>query len=82
MDGNRQAITVTELNEYVRQLIDGDPALQHVTVKGEISNFVNHYKTGHFYLSLKDEGAAAVPAVKDEVIALCEKYPIYENDIL
>ena len=57
MDGNRQAITVTELNEYVRQLIDGDPALQHVTVKGEISNFVNHYKTGHFYLSLKDEGA-------------------------
>ena len=53
---NRQAITVTQLNEYVKTKLETDPMLNRVLVKGEISNFVNHYKTGHFYLSLKDEG--------------------------
>lgn len=53
----RQALTVTGLNEYIKGKLEGDPLLCRVLVKGEISNFVNHYKTGHFYLSLKDEGA-------------------------
>ncbi len=53
---NRQAITVTQLNEYIKTKLESDPMLNRVLVKGEISNFVNHYKTGHFYLSLKDEG--------------------------
>lgn len=53
---NRQAITVTALNEYIKGKLENDPLLTRVLVKGEISNFVNHYKTGHFYLSLKDEG--------------------------
>ena len=53
---HRQALTVTGLNEYIKGKLDTDPLLSSVTVKGEISNFVNHYKTGHFYLSLKDEG--------------------------
>ena len=53
---NRQAITVTQLNEYIKSKLEGDPNLSRVLVKGEISNFINHYKTGHFYLSLKDEG--------------------------
>ncbi|MBR7166090.1 MAG: exodeoxyribonuclease VII large subunit [Clostridia bacterium] len=52
----RQAMTVTGLNEYIKNKLETDPLLTHVLVKGEISNFVNHYKTGHFYLSLKDEG--------------------------
>ena len=52
----RQALTVTGLNEYIKSKLDTDPVLSGVFVKGEISNFVNHYKTGHFYLSLKDEG--------------------------
>lgn len=51
------AITVTELNEYIKAKIDGDKFLSHVTVKGEISNFTNHYKTGHFYFTVKDEGS-------------------------
>ncbi len=51
------AITVTELNEYIKAKIDGDRFLSHVTVKGEISNFTNHYKTGHFYFTIKDEGS-------------------------
>ena len=53
----RHALTVTGLNEYIKGKLEGDPLLCRVLVKGEISNFVNHYKTGHFYLSLKDEGA-------------------------
>ena len=53
---NRQALTVTALNEYIKSKLESDPLLTRVVVKGEISNFVNHYKTGHFYLSLKDEG--------------------------
>ena len=50
-------ISVSELNEYMRMLLDSDPILGSVLVRGEISNFTNHYKTGHFYFSLKDEGA-------------------------
>ena len=51
------AITVTELNEYIKSKIDADGFLSHVLVKGEISNFTNHYKTGHFYFTIKDEGS-------------------------
>lgn len=52
----REAISVTALNEYIKNKLESDYLLNNVLVKGEISNFVNHYKTGHFYLSLKDEG--------------------------
>lgn len=48
-------ITVTALNRYVKTLLDRDPVLTDVALRGEISNFTNHYKTGHFYFSLKDE---------------------------
>lgn len=50
------ALTVTQLNEYVKRIIDGTPQLNSVHVKGEISNFKNHYSTGHYYFTLKDEG--------------------------
>jgi len=49
-------ISVSELNEYVKMLIESDEILAHVCVRGEISNFTNH-RTGHFYLTLKDEGS-------------------------
>ena len=54
---SQQLLTVSQLNEYLRMLMDADPMLGGVFVRGEISNFTNHYKTGHFYFSLKDEGA-------------------------
>ncbi len=54
---SQQLLTVTQLNEYLRMLMDGNPLLGNLLVRGEISNFTNHYKTGHFYFSLKDEGA-------------------------
>ncbi len=51
-----QAITVSELNSYIKGKIAEDEALANVLVKGEISNFKNHY-TGHFYFTLKDENS-------------------------
>ena len=38
--------------------MDSDYNLRTVFVSGEISNFTNHYRTGHFYMTLKDEKAA------------------------
>ena len=50
------SLTVTQLNEYIKHIIDHDVRLSDVYVKGEISNFKNHYSTGHYYFTLKDEG--------------------------
>lgn len=52
------ALTVSQLNTYVKMMFDSDSRLKRICVVGEISNFVNHYKTGHCYFSLKDEKAA------------------------
>ncbi|MBQ2829029.1 MAG: exodeoxyribonuclease VII large subunit [Clostridia bacterium] len=49
------ALTVTQVNTYIKSLIDDDINLKAVIISGEISNFKNHYRTGHFYLTLKDE---------------------------
>lgn len=48
-------LSVTQLNTYIKSQFDGDENLTNVFLSGEISNFTNHYKSGHFYLSLKDE---------------------------
>ena len=46
------AITVKQLNFYVKSLLEGDSHLQYVTVTGELSNFKNHYASGHWYFTL------------------------------
>lgn len=51
-------LSVTQLNTYIKSIIDGDSLLRSLYVVGEISNFTNHYRTGHFYLTLKDENCA------------------------
>lgn len=50
------AITVSELNRYIKNKVDEDEYLNYVYVKGEISNFKLHY-TGHMYFTLKDEAS-------------------------
>ena len=54
MNYSKMAITVTDLNQYIKNKIANDEYLNNVLVKGEISNFKNHY-TGHLYFTLKDE---------------------------
>ena len=48
--------TITEVNTYIKSLIDSNSNLQSVYIKGEISNFKNHSR-GHLYFTLKDEGS-------------------------
>lgn len=48
-------LTVSALNFYIKSVFDGDPNLLNVFVEGEISNFKNHYSSGHLYFSIKDD---------------------------
>lgn len=48
-------LTVSQVNSYIKLLIDGDKNLKSVFVCGEISNFNNNYRSGHLYFSLKDD---------------------------
>ena len=57
MQNARQYFSVTQLNEYVRMLLDGNAVLSDIWIKGEISNYTNQYRTGHLYFSIKDAGA-------------------------
>ncbi|MCI5893335.1 MAG: exodeoxyribonuclease VII large subunit [Clostridiales bacterium] len=50
----RQALTVTQVNLYIKQILARDELLNNVLVKGELSNFKAH-SSGHMYMSLKDE---------------------------
>ena len=52
------ALTVSQLNTYIKMMFDSDRRLSKICLVGEISNFVNHYKTGHCYFSLKDDKSA------------------------
>ena len=49
----RNTLTVSELNGYIKRIFDHDRALTALSVRGEISNFVLH-RSGHMYFSLKD----------------------------
>ena len=53
----QQVITVTQINEYIRSMMDSDRLLNNLAIKGEISNY-KLYPSGHHYFTLKDEGGA------------------------
>lgn len=55
---NVPVLTVTQLNTYIKSIIDGDLNLSHIFICGEISNFTNHYRTGHFYFTVKDNSSS------------------------
>lgn len=50
-------LSITQLNEYIRSKLDGDPVLGGIAVRGEISNY-KVYPSGHHYFTLKDEAAS------------------------
>ena len=50
---NANTFTVSELNNYIKNIFENNRTLTSVTVRGEISNFTNH-RSGHLYFSLKD----------------------------
>ena len=53
-----RALYVRQLNLYVKSLLEGDARLRSVAVTGELSNFKDHYASGHLYFTLKDEAAS------------------------
>ncbi|MBQ4382246.1 MAG: exodeoxyribonuclease VII large subunit [Oscillospiraceae bacterium] len=53
----RQIMTVTQLNEYIKGLLDSDGLLYSVAVTGELSNY-KVYPSGHHYFTVKDENSA------------------------
>lgn len=55
---NGVVLSVSQLNRYVKSIIEQDMNLQTVFVEGEISNFTNHYKTGHYYMTVKDANSS------------------------
>ena len=54
---SQQILSITQLNEHIRALVDRDALLSNVAVRGEISNY-KLYPSGHHYFTLKDEGGA------------------------
>ena len=54
MSYSDMAVSVSDLNKYIKEKFTNDENLSQILVKGEISNFKNHY-TGHMYFTLKDE---------------------------
>lgn len=86
-------VTVKQLNLYIKSLIEGDGRLAFISIKGEISNFKNHFASGHLYFTLKDDAAAircvmfrgnAVKlrfAPKDGMQVICSgRISVYERD--
>ena len=87
------SLTVRQLNTYVRSLLEGDAHLADLTLMGEISNFKNHFASGHCYFVLKDHEAAIKVVMfranasrlsfqpKDGIKVACRGYvSIYEKD--
>ena len=54
MNENRPVFTVSDINNYIKALLNSDETLKYIYVKGEVSNF-KVASNGHFYFSLKDD---------------------------
>ncbi len=71
-------ITVTQLNTYVKSLIENDARLQIISVSGEISNFKNHDASGHWYFTLKDRNSS-IRCVMFRANATCVKFEVADG---
>ncbi|WP_419049159.1 exodeoxyribonuclease VII large subunit, partial [Hominenteromicrobium sp.] len=50
-----RVLSVSQINFFIKSLIEGDGRMRDIYARGEISNFTDHYRSGHLYFSLKDE---------------------------
>ena len=50
-------VSVRQLNLYVKSLLESDNKLAYISIRGEISNFKEHFSSGHMYFTLKDNDA-------------------------
>lgn len=50
-------LTVTQVNTYIKALLDESTPLRNIFISGEISNFTHYYRSGHLYFTLKDESS-------------------------
>lgn len=64
-----KVFNVSQVNKYVKMLIDSDAFLSNINISGEITNFKAHY-TGHFYFTLKDEAST----IKCVMFKSCAQY--------
>ena len=53
----QQVLTVSQINHYIKNLVEGVPMLGHVLIRGELSNY-KVYPSGHHYFTLKDGESA------------------------
>ncbi len=56
MEKDIRTITVKELNDYVKSILENDQIINNVWIRGEISN-LKHAMSGHYYFTLKDDEA-------------------------
>lgn len=54
MDQPARVLSIRDVNRYIKMKLEGDPKLQDIWLRGEISNFT-HHSSGHMYFTLKDE---------------------------
>lgn len=86
-------ITVTQLNTYIKSILDENTLLKTIYIKGEISNFKHYYKSGHMYLTLKDNNCQLKAVMfssyasrlkfkpEDGMSVICRgKISVYEKD--
>lgn len=57
-DSPANPVSVSELNLLIKEIFDNIPLFKDIYVEGEVSNFKNHFATGHFYFTLKDDSSA------------------------
>jgi exodeoxyribonuclease VII large subunit len=70
-----QALTVSALNDYLKDLVDGDIVLNNLVVEGEISNFKKSTTGGHWYFTLKDAAAQVSCVVFANFVARIKYLP-------
>ncbi|MFR6065663.1 MAG: exodeoxyribonuclease VII large subunit [Eubacterium sp.] len=48
-------LTVSQITTYIKAIFDENPAFRNIYISGEISNYTHYYRSGHLYMTLKDD---------------------------